>query len=130
MHLQALTRDGCQIAGYCCEVCGMMHIINRGVLYVSLHGRVANPDSLSIQQHVYSWYPREGTHMPCGYLLARVDLQQQLILSLHWQHQHITIAMAVTCVWQKKKKKISQRKKGIRAAASASQPPLVSCSDG
>ena len=68
--------------------------------------------------------------MPCGYLLARVDLQQQSILSLHWQHQHIAIAMAVTCVWQKKKKKISQRKKGIRAAPAASQPPLVSCSDG
>jgi hypothetical protein len=83
----------------------MMQIINRGVFYVSLHGRVASPDGFSLQQLVYSWYPREGTHMPCGYLLGCADLQKQSILSLHWYHQYITITMAVTHVWQEKDKK-------------------------
>jgi len=84
----------------------MMHIINRGVLYVSVHGREANPDSLSIQQHVYSWYPGESPHMSCGYLLARADLQNQLTVSLHWQNQHISInSGGLLCLARDRKEK-------------------------
>ena len=116
MHLQVLKRDGFQIAGYCCEVCSMMQIIDRCVLYVSLHGRMACPDSLSLQQFVYSWYPGEGTHMSCDYLLGRADLQQQSTLSLHWQWQ--------SSVSGKRRKRKRRNLKDSRR--SCQQPLLVS----
>ncbi len=126
MHLQVLKRDGFQIAGYCCEVCSMLQIINRGVLYVSLHGRVASPDCLSLQQFVYSWNPGEGTHMPCGYLLGRADLQKQSALSLHWHWQS-----PVSGKRRKRNRRLFSKTVGSHGSSlcqSASECSLVSCS--